>query len=373
MRRAEPILIVALSGRALAQSARAAGMAPVVLDAFADLDTRESAEAAMRIPVDGRWRFRRRALLAAAARLAPPPIPLVWGSGFEKAPGLLAELAHGRPLWGTEPAAVRAVKDPLGFAAAAEALGIPHPETQLAPPASPRGWLCKRAGAAGGGHVMRASARGRPTGRGWYWQYQAPGRPVSALVAANGKEALTLGFSEQWAAPVPGRRFRFGGVLAPAALPEGAAARLAAAAEALALHYGLRGLASVDALVAGEAVTVLEANPRPGASLEAYELAHGACLFAAHRAACLGEKLRPLPPAGRVAGTAIAYAARATPIPPGFAWPAWAGDRTPGGSLVPAGAPICTVRASGPGRAAVRRLLEERVRLVGGIGGRHAA
>ena len=55
----ERVLICALSGRALAQAARAAGFAPIVLDAFGDLDTRAVAEAWQRVPVDGRWRFHR--------------------------------------------------------------------------------------------------------------------------------------------------------------------------------------------------------------------------------------------------------------------------------------------------------------------------
>jgi predicted ATP-grasp superfamily ATP-dependent carboligase len=357
MRQAEPVLIVALSGRALAQSARAAGMAPVVLDAFADLDTQAAARAAVRVPVDRRWRFRRGALLAAAARAAPPPVPLVWGSGFERAPELLAELARGRPLWGCPPAVVRAAKDPLGFAAAAQALGIPHPDTRAEPPADVRGWLCKRSGAAGGGHVRRAWGRGRPKGRGWYWQRVARGQPVSALVAGNGLAARALGFSEQWASPLPGRRFRFAGVLAPAALSAVAGERLGDAAARLAAHYGVVGLASVDALVDGDAVTVLELNPRPGAALEALELAHGVNLFALHRAASLGELPAALPLTERFAGTEIAYAARTLVVADGFAWPDWAGDRTPGGCTVPAGRPVCTVRATGGGREEVRRRL----------------
>jgi predicted ATP-grasp superfamily ATP-dependent carboligase len=364
MQPAEPVLICALSGRALAQSARAAGYAPIVLDAFGDLDTVAAAALSARIPLDARWRFRRGALLAAAMRLAPPPIPLVWGSGFERAPGLLAELATGRPLWGVEPAVVQALKDPIRFARAACALGIPHPETRAEPPDDARGWLCKRYGAAGGGHVRRACAAGRPSGRGWYWQRSAPGRPFSALVAGNGTEAQVLGFSAQWPAPAPGRRFRFGGVAAPAGLSRTASTRLGAAATALAAHYGIRGLASVDALVAGDMVTVLEVNPRPGASLEAYERAHGANLFAVHRAACAGELVMALPPVGRVAGTQIVHAERRIVVASGFTWPDWAADRTPGPSVVHAGQPLCTVRAEGGDLMTVKLLLQERSRAI---------
>lgn len=357
---AEPVLIAALSGRALAQSARRAGFAPVVLDAFADLDTREAAAAWAQVPVDRRWRFLARPLLAAAARLAPPPVPLVWGSGFEGLTDLLAELARGRPLWGTEPAAVRALKDPLAFARSVRELGFAHPETAARPPARPQGWLAKRAGAAGGGHV-RPARTVPPRGRGWYWQRSAPGRPVSVLLVADGCRARVLGFSEQW--PVPGRRFRFGGAAAPATLHPEAEDRLAAAALALAARFGLRGLASVDALVAGSRAVVLEVNPRPGASLDALEACLGVSLFALHRAACAGQL--PEPPAPRIAaGSAILYAPRALAVPPGFAWPAWTADRTPPGTAIAARGPICTLLATGPATTAVRTTLAAREALL---------
>jgi predicted ATP-grasp superfamily ATP-dependent carboligase len=334
-----------------------------VLDAFGDLDTREVAAAWRRVPVDGQWRFRSGALLAAAAALAPPSVPLVWGSGFERAPGLLARLAAGRPLWGTDPGVVRAVKDPVRFAAVARALGIRHPEVRTAPPDDWRGWLCKRAGAAGGGHVRQATAR-LPRGRGWYWQREVPGRAVSALVAADGSTAGTLGTSEQWTAPSPGRRYRFAGALAPARLSSTAHERLCTAAVSLAERHGIRGLASVDALVQGDEVIVLELNPRPGASLEAYERAHGANLFRIHHQACAGRLAAALPPVRAVAGAAIVHADRQGRIPADFPWPGFAADRTPGGTTLRAGAPVCTVLAEAGDAAAVRALLAARGRAV---------
>ena len=45
----------------------------------------------------------------------------------------------------------------------------------------------------------------------------------------------------------------------------------------------------------------------------------------------------------------IVYAARTIRVLDGFAWPGWAADRTPPGSAVPAGGPICTVLAQGAG------------------------
>jgi uncharacterized protein len=130
-----------------------------------------------------------------------------------------------------------------------------------------------------------------------------------------------------------------------------------------ALH-GIRGLASVDALVQGDEVVVLELNPRPGASLEAYGRAHAVNLFRAHREACAGRLAGALPPASAVAGSAIVYAERQVRIPAGFPWPGFAVDRTPCGTPLRAGAPVCTVLAEADDASAVRALLADRGRAV---------
>ena len=369
----EPVLICALSGRALAQAARAAGFAPIVLDAFGDLDTRDAAERWLRVPVDRRWIFRRRPLMATAARLAPAPIPLVWGSGFERATALLAELAAGRPIWGNLPAVVRAVKDPFAFAAALRRLGIAHPEIRDRAPTDPDGWLCKRAGGAGGGHVRPAGPR-PPRGRGWYWQRHARGRPVSALLLGS----RVVAFSEQWATPRAGQRFRFAGAVAPANLTSVARDRLGDAATSLAIHFELKGLGSVDALVAGDSVTVLEANPRPGAALDAYRGSLDFDLLRAHVDACRGLAV-PAPSACTgAAGSLIVYAPYALEIPMRFAWPNWTADRSPEGTRIEAGGPICTVLAKADDSQSARALLLTRERamqesLIPAAGGRSRA
>ncbi|MGE3741967.1 MAG: ATP-grasp domain-containing protein [Geminicoccaceae bacterium] len=355
----EPVLICALSGRALAQAARAAGYAPIVLDAFGDLDTRDAAAAWRRIPVNRRWLLCRRPLLAAATRLAPPPIPLVWGSGFERAPSLLEELATGRSLWGNDSATVRSAKDPSTFASVANSLGVPHPETRLILPRPAAGWLGKRAGAAGGGHVRPAGGQ-MLRGRGWYWQRRARGEPCSALVVGNGREARTLALGRQLLAPAPGRPFRFGGTVAPAEVSVAAYHRAAEAAAALAACYAVRGLVSVDMLVDGEEIVALEINPRPGASLDAYRCALSLDLFSAHVAGCRGEDLPEIPETRTVGGSLIVHAHRTVLIPRRFTWPEWTADRSPPGTRIPAGGPVCTVLAEGGEHRLVERDLRAR-------------
>ncbi len=358
----ERVLIVALSGRALACSARAAGFAPIVLDLFADLDMRESASAFAQVAVDRDWRFVEQPLLEAADRLAPPPIPLVWGSGFERTPDLLEALARGRPLWGASADQVRRIKDPEIFAAVCGRHDLPHPEIRLTVPRSLKGWLVKRIGGAGGGHVRSARAR-RPEGPGWYWQRRVAGRPVSALAVGTGSGTRALGLSTQWA--LGGRRgHRFAGVAVPAELSEKASARLRHSAETLGNAFRLEGLFSVDALVEQDRLWILEINPRPGASLDAFEMAHGTSLFALHAGSFRNESMGALPPAARAAASEIVYAPRALEVRSGMAWPAWTADRGPPGTTIPRGGPICTVLATGADIGKAMARLRERTRQI---------
>src|SRR5882724_5419057 len=172
---AEPdiYLAVALSARALAVAARRAGRRVVVADLFGDTDTRASAEASLVVDGDFDDGFDAAALLPAAERLAPAASPprcgLVYGSGLESRPDLLAQLAAGRRLFGNAPATVARTKDPRAFFALLDRLGLPYPAISYALPADPAGWLMKRIGGSAGGHVAPARAGAVPNG-GCYFQ-----------------------------------------------------------------------------------------------------------------------------------------------------------------------------------------------------------
>ncbi|HEU5303250.1 MAG TPA: hypothetical protein VFU40_01290, partial [Gemmatimonadales bacterium] len=169
-----PFLVIAVTGRALAASACRAGHRVVVLDYFADRDTRAVATECRSVAAPGGLRFDRRALLAAAraATLGSHCAGLVYGSGFEGHPGLLARLSEGLRLYGNAPAVIAAVRDPRNFFGLLDRLAIRHPEVRLAAPPDRAGWLVKQAGGAGGAHV-RPAAR-RPLRAGGYYQRLAP-------------------------------------------------------------------------------------------------------------------------------------------------------------------------------------------------------
>jgi uncharacterized protein len=289
-----------------------------------------------------------------------PLAGIVCGAGFEHAPALLRDLAALAPLIGNGPETVAAAKDPFGFAACLSRLGLPHPAVWDRPP--PAGaFLCKRRGGAGGAHIRRTDVRAG-AGRSRYYQAVAAGQPISALFAANGRAARMIGFSRQWSAPTARAPFRYGGCVGPVALPPRLAEAIAEACAALTVSLGLVGLNSLDMLVDGDGFTILEINPRPGATIDIFDAATpDALLWNWHLQAVRGE-LPPPPKAPRRAAraAAILYAEAATTIPATMRWEDWVADVPAPRMVIPAGAPICTVLADGLEAAAAEALVRAR-------------
>ena len=351
------VLIAALSGRALAAAARRAGDEVIVADLFADSDTRALAPC-IRIQGSITGGLDGSSLLAAIAAHRQAIEGIVYGAGLEGDPDLLRALAEMAPLIGNPPAIVESVKDPFRFALLLARLGLPHPRTtSLA--TDRHGWLRKIAGGSGGTHIAPASGAA-PAPRAYY-QEKVEGRAVSALFLADGHDAEVLGFSAQWTAPSRTAPYRYGGCAAPLSLPITLSAGLSKACRAIAAEAKLVGLNSLDMLVRDDGFTILEINPRPGATLDVFDEGGSAALWRLHRAA-VGGTLPAQPPRlseGRAA--AIVYAPARLVVPPDFDWPPWAADRSPPGTVIEADEPICTALATAAGTAMAEALAHERV------------
>jgi predicted ATP-grasp superfamily ATP-dependent carboligase len=355
------MLIAAASGRALAASARRAGYVPLVADFFGDQDTVAVADAHVRLPQANGMDCE--ALLAAFETLARSRNPggAVCGTGFEDRPNLLGKIAARWNLLGNSPDIVRRIKDPLAVAELCLRCGIPHPETSRLRPDNMAGWLTKRVGGAGGSHIRDASPDA--ISDNFYFQRYVEGTPISALVLADGRRAMVLGFSLQWSAPTPRLAFRYGGAARPAPLTEEMIEAMTGAIQRIMTAVPLVGLNSADFLVTGDHFHLLEINPRPGATLDIFE-PRDQSLFALHVMACRG-RLPATPPAYEgAAANAIVYADRDIPVMPAFDWPAWTADRPVTGSAVIAQAPLCTVFAAVSTMDEVRQLVQQRSAMI---------
>jgi len=354
------VLIAAVSGRALAVSARRGGYLPLVADFFGDQDTVAAAQGHVTQGGEFAQGFREHELMEALKRLASQhvPIGIVCGTGFEDRPQLLARLAQPWPLFGNGADKVARVKDPEIFAALCRDCDIAHPRVSLWPPAGRESWVAKRRGGSGGRHVAAASAKEFVDGV--YYQSRVPGTPVSALLLANGVSAIVLGFSEQWACPAPRQPFRYGGAVRPADIAPGLAERLAESACRLAAALSLTGLNSADFMVDGDDFCILEINPRPGATLDIFE-ADGGSLFSLHMEACAGDLIDHAPRLDGAKASAIFYAERDVIAPERFEWPDWSADRPNAGIAIKAGEPVCTVHAGAATGVEARALVDKRL------------
>ena len=351
-------LIVAVSGRALAQSAARGGYRPVVLDLFADRDTREAATACRRVSVAGALRFEPSAVLRAARTLARGA-GLVYGSGFEGRTALLERLGRGRTVYGNTPTTVALVRDPARFFPLLRRLGIRYPTVRFTPPSGPGRWLVKAQGSAGGTRVQPAGSR--PASTADYFQRFVAGDSRSVTFLADGRRARVLGFNRQWTAPTPNRPYLYGGAVG--GLKPGAWLRneIEDALDALVLRTGLVGLNGLDYILHDDTWLVLELNPRPTATFELYDADYPGGLFHRHLRACEGE----LP---RRAASPRAVRAHAVVHAPGFAlargirFPPWCRDLPAMNTRFAAGDPVCTVHASAPSATLAVALARRRTR-----------
>lgn len=360
--RSPPWLVAAVSGRMLAASAARGGHRVVVLDCFADRDTMGAAESVSAVASAGAPRLHRRALLAATRELEPAGgwAGIVYGSGFENRPGLLARLSAGRRLAGNPPEVVALMKDPARFFPLLARIGVRHPEVSLLPPRQPAGWLVKQGGGAGGTHVRPATGQGPRRGR--YFQRLEPGRTLSVLFLADGARGFRLGINEQWTANHPALPFLYSGAVGDVLLPEAVLAGIDQLLNRLVAATGIVGLNGLDFLLEGTEPSILELNPRPTATLELHDPDWDTGLFDRHLRACRGELPAARPPAASARAATIVLSPVEAMLDPAFEFPGWCRDIPAVGTRFAPGDPFCTVHAEGPSPDEARRRVLERQR-----------
>jgi uncharacterized protein len=361
------ILLVSVSARMLAELARREGHEVLAFDRFGDLDLqRLCPSVSLAHDLGGRGAM---AELVDAAERAPAD-SVIYGAGLENRPDLVARLATGRTLLGCTPETLGRVRDPALLGASLRAAGLAYPRTFSARDAPVRAdgarrWLRKPV-RGGGGRGVREWRGGRLSA-GVVVQERISGVPCSAAAAAEGRSAALLGVSEQLVgrSALGARGYKWCGNLVPPRLPARERRALADAARAICAHlaaaFGLRGVFGVDIVWDGERAWVVEVNPRPVASLETIDAAHGVRSFTAHLEACAGR----LPNAGTgpsgAAGKAVLFATEDLRVPDTSEWTTRGIRDVPHpGEAIARGRPICTLVATGPSPESVLADLEAR-------------
>jgi uncharacterized protein len=344
----------------LADLAMRDGQRVAAFDLFGDLDLRRRAERVVALPGGSLT-----ALVDAAMDMQARGV--VYGASFENHPALVARLAERHELLGNAPQTLRAVRDPQRLVAALGDAGLAYPRTFAAAPDDRSGRWLRKPLRGGGGTRVRAW-RGGALPFGTVVQERIDGVACSAAAVGDGVDAVVLGLTEQ----LVGRRafgvrgHRWCGNVVPPRVPTTALLEQARAiCSSLTSAFALRGLFGVDLVWDGERAWTIEVNPRPTASLEAIEAAHGVGVFAAHLRGCAGELPHVEPARGAAAGKAVLFATEDVVVGDSEQW-LERGVRDvphPGERIAP-GRPICTLVAAEATPEAVIARLEERAAAV---------
>lgn len=353
----QPILLVSLTARMLAELAVRAGYDVLALDYFGDADLQALCPSRS-LRYDYGQAYSPAALVQAARDWAAPAV--VYGASFENQPAQVTRLAQGRQLLGNPPETLRQIRRPDRLAAALQAGGFVFPETFTAlanrtrDPA--RRWLWKPLHS-GGGHSIRFWGNGRQPAGGILQEYLT-GLVGSISFVADGRQAVVLGLTEQLAGSrfFGATGFRYAGNLIPPRLPADELTALLAEAQALANYltqtFRLRGLNGLDFIWHQGRVWTLEVNPRPSASLELIDTAYQLRVFDVHVRSFTGQlphfNLAQAMRHGPAAGKAILYAVQNVNVGDTGRWFAQGIRDVPRPvECIEPGHPICTLLATG--------------------------
>lgn len=329
------ILVIANSARLLAQTARASGFKPLVIDLFSDQDTQSYAEDFKQITS-----LTKQQLQPAVDDFIKSyqVTQVVYGSGFENHPGSLHYLNSCLSLLGNVPDVFIGFHDKPVFFAALKCLAIPYPCVCFSEPNEFEGWLIKPQRGQGG--VGIKPYLGEKVGSESYWQSYQAGKQYSVLFLADGLQFQIVGFNSQWTTNLDdGSEFMFSGIINACDLTTKQQAQVISWLEKLVPFFKLKGINSLDFINDGNRSWLLEINPRPSASMQLYE----ADLFKRHIKACLCELTEDHYPINGYTGYQVVYAQHDIMIPDGFLWPEGCVDIPETGVIYRTGQPICSI------------------------------
>lgn len=331
----------------LGQAAKNAGLRPLVIDLYADLDTQDCAED-----------FRQVESLA-EQDLAPAVdyfieryavAHVIYGSGFECYPESLRYLASRLMMLGNHPDIFARQQDKQALFSTLDELSIPYPEVVFSAPDCAEGWLLKPMQGQGGVGIKRYHIDDDAKAL-VYWQKFQAGAPHSVLFLADGQQMQVVGFNSQWSVRLSEtQEFIFSGVINSADLSDTHKTEITDWLKQMVPVFALKGLNSVDFIHADDCSYVLEINPRPSASMQLYD----EDLLVRHiRASTIGrvEERSPsfaidaLRTSAYPAGYQVVYAERDLIIPNHFEWPDWCMDLPKSGNMCRAGQPLCSIIA----------------------------
>ncbi len=330
----------------LAASAAKAGFTPIVVDLFADMDTRQLSACCYQVKS-----LALQDLVPVLKQLKNqyPDICCVYGSGFEGFPQSLAMLMQNFSVAGNPLSSFNKILDKRYFFSCLAQWGMAYPSVDFSKNRSVTG-LIKSISSVGGEGVTVADT---PLPADHYWQERIDGLPLSVMFLAHSGQTKCIGFNLQWTEP---GSYMFSGIMNQCELPNSEIQRIKHWLTLLVQGFQLHGLNSLDFIWDGQRSYLLEINARPPASLALYDDDFDKGLLAEHLNPSIGRMDSTLTISG-IKAYQIVYAEQDLIIPEHFDWPDWTADQPAAGSVIHCGNPVCSMIAEAETAAQVRERL----------------
>jgi methenyltetrahydromethanopterin cyclohydrolase len=336
------LLIIAQSAQMLAQAAHNVGLKATVIDCFADFDTQALAL--------NYYQVKSLALKDIQALIKSIKNQFsfcIYGSGFEAYPESLSFLETQFKLIGNSSTVFKSLQNKPLFFQRLQKLNITFPAVFFTLDNKIHrhktvSYLIKPFNSLGGSNIKSMNKNNCNTLHSdHYYQEYIPGKSMSALFVANGKQAIIIGFNLQWSIA---KSFLFSGIINHAQLPILHQKRLYSWISKLTTSYKLHGLCSLDFIFYKNKCYVLEINPRSPASMQLY----AKDLLKNHYFSCLGqlEKIT-IPPYKTYTAYQIIYAVTKIKIPSKMKWPEYCCSLPQKNTIIHKGQPICSMILNG--------------------------
>ncbi|MEM7401880.1 MAG: ATP-grasp domain-containing protein [Pseudomonadota bacterium] len=354
-------LIVATSGRAIAQGLKALEHSVVVIDGFADQDTIAATHYCKKIK-RSRFGLDENEVINAINKLSADYTfsGLFYDAAIEINPHLLNKI-NIENIIGNSIETLQRCKDPHQFFPALKKHSIPFPDVRFSSNIDePRNWLAKNHRSTGGLGVKNDINEVEYS----YLQKFIQGTSFSLTFLANAEDIQVLGANTQWhkqlGDAIP---YAYAGAINQTKLSGDVLKKAMRHTHIIAEEFDLVGLNSVDFISHENEVYVLEVNPRIPASYELYETKRGD-LMREHILSCRERKLPTEQRTALLRAHAILYAPNNIKIPDDMKWPLWTADRPHAGEDISQFEPICNVFSGGKNYSQVCEMIATRKKAI---------